>query len=96
MTPWSDEAERLLGALLAMVPETYRALAETSARAEAEGVAAERSAAEVDVDDVVRGWIAITPADQRDGLVAILEELDLDPERYAEDLLAVEEEGPEQ
>jgi hypothetical protein len=83
---WEQTADDLLGALLAMVPDTYRSLAEGAVRAQAEGYAAERGRNGVEPDDVVRGWIATTPADQRDGLVAVLEELGLDPETYAEEL----------
>lgn len=84
--PWDGSAEDLLRALLRMVPDTYRGLAEGVARVEAEGFAAERGATAVEVDDVVRGWIATTPEDQRNGLVAVLEELGIDPEAYADDL----------
>jgi hypothetical protein len=90
--PWEERADEFLGALLGMVPDTLRALAEGAVRAEAEGYAAERGGSAVETDDVVRGWIATTPPDQRDGLVAVLEELGLDPEAYAEEL-ATEAEG---
>ena len=83
---WDEAAEDLLEALLRMVPDTYRPLAEGAARVEAEGFAGERNAASVEPDDVIRGWIETTPADQRDGLVAVLEELGIDPEIYAEEL----------
>lgn len=93
---WDDGADELLAALLRMVPDTYRALAEGAARMEAEGYASERGAASVGTDDVVRGWIETTPADQRNGLVAVLEELGVDPEQYAEELSAEpDEEGEE-
>jgi hypothetical protein len=90
---WDDAAERLLDALLGMVPDTFRGLAEGAARVEAEGFAGERGASAVGTDDVVRGWIATTPADQRDGLVAVLEQLGIDPEAYAEELTTEPEEG---
>ena len=93
--PWQEDAEAILAALLRMVPETYRNLAEGAARAEAEGVAAERGGVDVTVDDVVRGWIATTPDDQRDALVAVLDELGLDPEAYAGELGAVRDEETE-
>jgi hypothetical protein len=83
---WDDRAEQLLAALLRMVPDTFRPLAEGAARVEAEGFAADRGAVSVETDDVVRGWIETTPADQRNGLVAVLEELGIDPETYAEAL----------
>lgn len=83
---WDSAAEDLLRALLRMVPDTFRGLAEGAARAEAEGLAAERGTAAVEADDVVRAWILTTPEDQRDGLVAVLEELGMDPEAYAEEL----------
>jgi hypothetical protein len=89
---WDDGAERLLEALLRMVPGTFRSLAEGAARVEAEGFASERGAAAVETDDVVRGWIETTPADQRNGLVAVLEELGVDPEAYADELTAEPEE----
>lgn len=89
---WSEGAEGILGGFLQMVPETYRPLAESSARDAAEGLAADRGADAVAVQDVVRGWIATTPAEQRDALVDVLEQLGLEPEAYADDLAAPEEE----
>ena len=89
---WTDAAEEMLAALLRMVPDTFRSLAEGAARVEAEGFAGERGADAVDTDDVIRGWIETTPADQRNGLVAVLEELGVDPESYAEALSAEPEE----
>ncbi len=86
MMNWSEGAENLLTALAKMVPETLRELATISARDEAEGVVAERGANEVDVDDAMRGWIKMTPPEQRNGLIAVIESLGLEPERYAEDL----------
>ena len=83
---WSEGAENLLTALARMVPEALRELARLSARDEAEAVAADRSADEVDVDDTMRGWIRMTPPDQRNGLIAVIDSLGLEPERYAEDL----------
>ena len=83
---WSDGAENLLTALAKMVPEALRQLARLSARDEAEAVASERSGDEVDVDDAMRGWIRMTPPDQRNGLIAVIESLGLEPERYAVDL----------
>ena len=83
---WSEGAEHLLAALSKMVPETLRQLAQMSAKDEAESIAQERGANEVDVDDAMRGWIRITPPDQRNGLVAVIESLGLEPETYAEEL----------
>jgi hypothetical protein len=83
---WSEGAESLITALGKMVPESLRMLAQMSARDEAESVAAERGASEVDVDDAMRGWIRVTPPEQRNGLIAVIESLGLEPERYAEDL----------
>ena len=83
---WSDGAENIITALGKMVPETLRQLAQLSARDEAEAVASERSADEVDVDDAMRGWIRMTPPDQRNGLIAVIESLGLEPERYVDDL----------
>lgn len=83
---WSDGAENLLTALSKMVPETLRELARMSARDEAEAIATDRNAREVDVDDTMRGWIRMTPPDQRNSLIAVIESLGLEPERYAEEL----------
>jgi hypothetical protein len=83
---WSEGAENLLTALSKMVPESLRTLARMSARDEAEAIASERGASDVDVDDAMRGWIRVTPPDQRNGLIAVIESLGLEPERYADDL----------
>ena len=83
---WAEGAEDLLTALSKMVPETLRQLAQMSAKDEAESIAQERGANEVDVDDAMRGWIRITPPDQRNGLVAVIESLGLEPETYADEL----------
>ena len=87
---WSESADNLLVALARMVPETIRQLASAAARDEAETIAQDRSATEVGADDVMRGWIRTTPPDQRNSLVAVIEDLGLEPERYAEDLENVE------
>jgi len=86
---WSDTAERLLAALLEMVPVTMRRLAESTARDEIE-LAAQEHGGEVGPEDVVRGWIRTTPPDQRDGLVEVIDSLGHDPELYAEELGSVE------
>ncbi len=83
---WSEAADSMLLALVRMVPETLRELAGASARDESEAVAEQRGASEVEVDDVVRGWIRTTPPEQRNGLIAVIESLGLEPERYAEEL----------
>jgi hypothetical protein len=83
---WSEAADSMLLALVGMVPETLRELAAASARDESEAVAEQRGASEVEVDDVVRGWIRTTPPEQRNGLIAVIESLGLEPERYAEEL----------
>jgi len=83
---WSEPADSVLVALVAMVPETLRELASASARDESEAVAEQRGSSEVEVDDVVRGWIRTTPPEQRNGLIAVIESLGLEPERYAEEL----------
>jgi len=88
---WEDSAEGVLVTLCRMVPETIRELAEAAARGESEAVASERDAPSVSVDDVIRGWIRTTPPEQRNGLVAVIEELGLEPERYADELESVEE-----
>ena len=41
-------------------------------------------------DDVVRGWIRITPPEQRNGLIAVIESLGLEPEPYADELESAE------
>ena len=83
---WDESAEGVLATLCRMVPDTIRELAQAAAHDEAELVASERGAASVSVDDVVRGWIHTTPLEQRNGLVAVIEDLGLEPERYAEEL----------
>ena len=83
---WTDEAENLISALARMVPETLRELATLSARDEAEGIANESGESEVDVDEAMRGWIRTTPPEQRNGLIAVIESLGLDPQQYVEDL----------
>jgi len=83
---WSEAAESILLALVRMVPETLRELAGGSARDESEAVAEQRGGDEVQVDDVMRGWIRTTPPEQRNSLVAVIESLGLEPERYAEEL----------
>jgi hypothetical protein len=83
---WSEPADSVLVALVRMVPETLRELASASARDESEALAEQRGASEVEVDDVVRGWIRTTPPEQRNGLIAVIESLGLEPERYAEEL----------
>lgn len=83
---WSDGAENVLTALAKMVPESLRLLARLSAKDEAEAIASDRNADEVDVDDAMRGWIRVTPPEQRNGLIAVIESLGLEPERYAADL----------
>ncbi len=87
---WDDAAEGVLVALVRMVPETLRDLASGAAREETEAVASERGASSVEVDDVIRGWIRTTPPEQRNGLVAVIESLGLEPERYAEELESAE------
>src|SRR2546428_13276282 len=87
---WDETAEGVLATLCRMVPETIRELARASAHDESEVVASERGAASVSVDDVVRGWIRTTPPEQRDGLVAVIERLELAPGRYVDEIAAGE------
>ncbi len=87
---WSEAAESLLSSLAGMVPETLRELASSAAREEAESVAEERGASEVEGDDIIRAWIHTTPPEQRNGLVAVIEQLGVEPERYADDLESAE------
>ncbi len=88
---WEQEAESALEQLCAMVPETYRELARANARAESEVAAGERGATEIGPEDVIVGWIRMTPVEQRDGLVAIIESLGHDPVEYADELQSAEE-----
>ena len=83
---WDGQAERTLRSLADMVPATLRELASSAARDESELVASDRGAAEVMVEDVVRGWIRTTPPEQRNGLVAVIDELGFDVELFADDL----------
>ena len=94
---WDESAEGVLATLCGMVPETIRELARSAAHDESEAVASERGAASVNVDDVVRGWIRTTPPEQRNGLVAVIDSLGLEPELYADELESGEgwEEEPE-
>ena len=87
---WSEAADSVLLALVGMVPETLRELAAAAARDESQAVAEQRGASEVEVDDVVLGWIRTTPPEQRNGLIAVIESLGLEPERYAEELESAE------
>jgi len=83
---WDGQAERTLRTLADMVPATLRELATAAARDESEFVASDRAADEVAVEDVVRGWIRTTPPEQRNGLVAVIDELGVDVELFADDL----------
>jgi len=83
---WTEEAEGLIEQLARMVPETLRELARMSARDEAESIVSEAGGDEVRVNDAMRGWIRITPPEQRNGLIAVIESLGLEPETYAEEL----------
>jgi len=83
---WDGQAERTLRTLADMVPATLRELATAAARDESELVASDRAADEVAVEDVVRGWIRTTPPEQRNGLVAVIDELGVDVELFADDL----------
>ena len=83
---WTEGADSLLEQLARMVPETLRQLATVSARDEAESIVSEAGGDEVDIDEAMRGWIRITPPEQRNGLVAVIESLGLEPERFAEEL----------
>ncbi|MEA2661298.1 MAG: hypothetical protein QOH08_870 [Chloroflexota bacterium] len=83
---WDAHAERTLRSLSDMVPATVRELAAAAARDESELVASDRAADEVAVEDVVRGWIRTTPPEQRNGLVAVIDELGFDVELFADDL----------
>ena len=84
--PWDPNAEAVLTTLARMVPETLRALASAAARDESEAVAHERDATTVGADDVIRGWIRTTPPEQRNGLVAVIDDMGFEAELFAEDL----------
>lgn len=83
---WDAAAERTLRSLADMVPATLRELATAAARDESELVASDRAADAVAVEDVVRGWVRTTPPEQRNGLVAVIDELGFDVELFADDL----------
>ncbi|MDP9265484.1 MAG: DUF2621 domain-containing protein [Chloroflexota bacterium] len=87
---WNDEAENILAALVQMVPETLRELAEGATREESEEAASARGAQSVSADDVIRAWIRTTPPEQRDSLIAVIESLGFEPELYVEELGSVE------
>lgn len=84
--PWHAGAERILDALCGMVPDTLRELAELAARQETEFVAAERGGDTVLADDVIRGWIRTTPPEQRNSLIAVIEQLGFEPADFADEL----------
>jgi hypothetical protein len=83
---WDETAEGVLATLCRMVPDTIRELAKAAAHDEAELVASERGAESVSLDDVVRGWIRTTPPEQRNSLIAVIEDLGLEPEPYVDEL----------
>ena len=83
---WDNQAERTLRTLADMVPATLRELATAAARDESELVASDRAGDEVMVEDVVRAWIRTTPPEQRNGLVAVIDELGFDVELFADEL----------
>ena len=72
-------------AINSRVVQGIRAVA-TPVFQETELVASDRAADEVAVEDVVRGWIRTTPPEQRNGLVAVIDELGVDVELFADDL----------
>ncbi len=88
--PWDPSAERILRALVDMVPETMRELARATARDESEIAAQDRGSPAVDPDDVIRGWIRTTPPEQRDGLIEVIDGLGFEPEAFADDLQSLE------
>ena len=83
---WDNQAERTLRTLADMVPATLRELATAAARDESELVASDRAGDEVMIEDVVRAWIRTTPPEQRNGLVAVIDELGFDVELFADEL----------
>ncbi len=93
---WDGSATSVLESLCRMVPETIRELAKVSAHDESELAATARAADRVMPEDVVRGWIRTTPPEQRDGLIAVIEDLGFDPELFADDLESAEGWGEEE
>ncbi len=87
---WEPVAENVLAQLCRMVPETLRELAGASAHDGSGIVASARGATAVGAEDVVRGWIAVTPPEQRNGLVAVIEGLGFAPEDFADELESAE------
>jgi hypothetical protein len=87
---WDPSAERILRALVDMVPDTLRELARATARDESELAAQDRGGSSVETDDVIRGWIRTTPPEQRDGLVEVIDGLGFEPEQFADDLQSLE------
>ena len=83
---WEPAADRILRALVDMVPETMRELARATARDESELAAQDRGADTVAADHVIRGWIRTTPPEQRDGLVEVIDGLGFEAERFVNDL----------
>lgn len=88
--PWDPGAERILRALVDMVPDTLKELARATARDTSELAAQDRGSATVETSDVIRGWIRTTPPEQRDGLVAVIDSLGLEPEDFVDDLGSAE------
>ncbi len=87
---WEPVADNVLAQLCLMVPETLRELAGASAHDESEIAASARGATVVGAEDVIRGWIAVTPPEQRNGLVAVIEGLGFAPEDFADELGSAE------
>lgn len=81
--PWREEAERVLKALLARVPEHFRAMARSGAVAEAELLCPAED--EVAIEHAVRAYIRATPRLMRVRLHRALAECGFDPAHYAED-----------
>jgi hypothetical protein len=88
--PWDPAAERILRALVDMVPQTMRELARATARDESEIAAQDRGVDAVGADDVIRGWIRTTPPEQRDGLVEVIDGLGFEAQEFEAELRSLE------
>ena len=81
--PWGEEAEAVLKALLAHVPEHFRAMARSSSVAEAEFLCPDHE--DVGVHHAVRAYIRATPRMMRFRLHAALVACGFDPASHGED-----------
>jgi hypothetical protein len=80
---WNDAAEDLLNQVLAGTPRPVREATEARIRAAAEEVAEGEGKDRVGVETVIEAWVASTPEAIRADLPRQMENMGLDPERYA-------------